>query len=116
MTSSGFPSALCYSELSRLRSYSSSPPLFSTPSSEAPLTQRACHAHVSPLTHVEVSQSALVTYAACLSLWSGMGEAGRCDVSLGWANASTSILRQNIFQGHVVCEMQTCVCVYFLEG
>lgn len=62
MTSSGFPSALCYSELSKLSSYSSSPPLFSTPSSQPPLTRRGCHTHVSPLTHVEVSQ------AVCVSL------------------------------------------------
>lgn len=62
MTSSGFPYLLCYSELFRLRSYCSfpSPPLFSTPSSQPPLTRRGCHAQVSPLTHVEVSQSALV--------------------------------------------------------
>lgn len=39
MTSSGFPSVLCYSELLRLHSYSSSPPLLSAPPPPDPTSQ-----------------------------------------------------------------------------
>lgn len=97
MTSSGFPSVLCYSELFGPRRYSSSPPLFSAPSSQPPLTWRGCRAHVSPLAHVEVSQSTLVSYVACLAFSVGW-EKNRLVWCITWClNMCTSILKWNIF-------------------
>lgn len=74
MTSSGFPSVLCYSELSGLCRYPLRPPSSPSRPSFPPPTQQGCCcccAHVSPLAHVEVSQSTSASCAACLALSTG---------------------------------------------